>query len=286
MPHLFIVLALLWLAGAAMRIPLLVVPPIIPLIHDDLHMTETQVGALIGMPLIMFALAAVPGSLLIARFGVMLVAVAGLVHHGARRGRARRRVRHLDALCRHRADGLRRRHPAAGDADAGARLRAAPHVARHRDLHQRHDDRRDARADADHSAGAAAGRRQLAPRSSGLGGAGPGRGARLFRRCAPRTGDCGANRRRAAALVARLEQPADLAARPHARRQQCAVLRRQRLRAGLSHRHRPRRSDRHDARLAQRLAARRVVFPAGDEPKACNGKAGRSRSSARSPCWA
>jgi MFS transporter, CP family, cyanate transporter len=78
MPHLFVVLALLWLAGVAMRIPLLVVPPIIPLIHDDLHMTETQVGALIGMPLIMFAVAAVPGSLLIARFGVMFVAVAGL----------------------------------------------------------------------------------------------------------------------------------------------------------------------------------------------------------------
>jgi CP family cyanate transporter-like MFS transporter len=61
-----------------MRIPLLVVPPIIPLIHDDLHMSETQVGALVGMPLTMFALAAVPGSLLIARFGVALVATAGL----------------------------------------------------------------------------------------------------------------------------------------------------------------------------------------------------------------
>ena len=62
-----------------MRIPLLVVPPVIPLIHDDLHMTETQVGALMGMPLIMFALAAVPGSLLIARFGVVRVAIVGLV---------------------------------------------------------------------------------------------------------------------------------------------------------------------------------------------------------------
>ena len=41
-------------------------------------MSETQVGALIGMPLSMFALAAIPGSLLIARFGVMLVAVIGL----------------------------------------------------------------------------------------------------------------------------------------------------------------------------------------------------------------
>lgn len=78
MPPLAVVLALLWLAGVAMRLPLLAVPPIIPLIHDDLQMSETQVGALIGMPLVMFALAAVPGSLLIARFGVMFVAVAGL----------------------------------------------------------------------------------------------------------------------------------------------------------------------------------------------------------------
>ncbi len=79
MPHLFILLALLWLAGMAMRLPLLVVPPILPLIHDDLHMSETQVGALIGLPLIMFALASVPGSLLIARFGVVVVAFIGLL---------------------------------------------------------------------------------------------------------------------------------------------------------------------------------------------------------------
>jgi len=78
-PNFWLALALFWLAGAAMRIPLLTVPPVLPLIHDDLHMTETQVGALIGMPLTMFALAAVPGSLLIARFGVLRIAVAGLV---------------------------------------------------------------------------------------------------------------------------------------------------------------------------------------------------------------
>jgi len=48
----------LWLAGAAMRLPLLAVPPVIRLIHDDLHMTETQVGLLIGIPLLMFAIAA------------------------------------------------------------------------------------------------------------------------------------------------------------------------------------------------------------------------------------
>lgn len=77
-PPLFAVLILLWFAGSAIRVPLLAVPPVIPLIHDDLHMSETQVGILMGLPLAMFALAAVPGSLLIARFGVVMVATAAL----------------------------------------------------------------------------------------------------------------------------------------------------------------------------------------------------------------
>src|SRR4029079_14992977 len=77
-PPLFLVLALLWLARAAIRVPLLARPPVSPLIHDDLHMTETQVGLLMGLPLSMFALAATPGALLIARFGVLGVATFGL----------------------------------------------------------------------------------------------------------------------------------------------------------------------------------------------------------------
>src|ERR1051325_668928 len=77
-PPLWVVLVLLWLAGSAIRIPLLAVPPVIPLVHDDLHMSETQVGLLMGLPLAMFALAAVPGSLLIARFGVVAVAAFAL----------------------------------------------------------------------------------------------------------------------------------------------------------------------------------------------------------------
>ena len=79
MTRLVTALALLWLAGAAMRISLLAVPPVIPLMHHDLHMTETQVGVLIGLPLIMFALAAVPGSLLISRSSAVSIAIAGLV---------------------------------------------------------------------------------------------------------------------------------------------------------------------------------------------------------------
>jgi MFS transporter, CP family, cyanate transporter len=71
-------LALLWLAGAAMRITILAVPPVIPLIHDDLGLTETQVGLLIGLPLFVFAVASVPGSLLVARLGAWLTMSIGL----------------------------------------------------------------------------------------------------------------------------------------------------------------------------------------------------------------
>ncbi len=71
-------LCLLWLAGMAMRITILAVPPVIPLIGHDLQMTETQVGLLIGLPLLTWSLAAVPGSLLIARFGATPTLTVGL----------------------------------------------------------------------------------------------------------------------------------------------------------------------------------------------------------------
>jgi MFS transporter, CP family, cyanate transporter len=72
-------LSLLWLAGVAMRMTLLAVPPVIPLIHDELRMSETQIGLLIGLPLAVFAVAAVPGSLLIARIGTRLSLIVGMV---------------------------------------------------------------------------------------------------------------------------------------------------------------------------------------------------------------
>ncbi len=62
-----------------MRMTILAMPPVIPLVHDELHMSETQVGLLIGLPLSMFALAAVPGSLLIARIGSKLAVLLGMV---------------------------------------------------------------------------------------------------------------------------------------------------------------------------------------------------------------
>jgi len=72
-------LCLLWLAGMAMRITVLAVPPVTPLIRDDLHMSEAEIGLLIGLPLGTWALAAVPGSLLIARFGATSTLTAGLL---------------------------------------------------------------------------------------------------------------------------------------------------------------------------------------------------------------
>jgi MFS transporter, CP family, cyanate transporter len=71
-------LGLLWLTGAATRIPILSVPPLLPRIHDDLHLAETQVGLLVALPLILFAVASVPGSLLIARTGLVRTIVFGL----------------------------------------------------------------------------------------------------------------------------------------------------------------------------------------------------------------
>lgn len=71
--------ALLWLAGIALRLTVLAVPPVIPQIHTDLDLSETQVGILTGLPQVLFAGAAVAGSLLIARFGALHTLVIGLV---------------------------------------------------------------------------------------------------------------------------------------------------------------------------------------------------------------
>jgi MFS transporter, CP family, cyanate transporter len=72
-------MCLLWLAGAAMRMTILAMPPVIPLVHDELHMSETQVGLLVGLPLGLFAIAAVPGSLLISQIGARRAVLLGML---------------------------------------------------------------------------------------------------------------------------------------------------------------------------------------------------------------
>jgi len=72
-------LFLLWLAGNALRLTILAVPPVIPLIHDQLMMSATQVGILTGLPSMLLAAAAVPGSLIVAKLGVRWALVVGLL---------------------------------------------------------------------------------------------------------------------------------------------------------------------------------------------------------------
>jgi MFS transporter, CP family, cyanate transporter len=77
--RLLVCVMLLWSAGIGLRITILAVPPVIRLIHDDLALSETEVGILTALPTVLFGLAAVPGAVLIARFGAVAAVIAGLV---------------------------------------------------------------------------------------------------------------------------------------------------------------------------------------------------------------
>ncbi len=72
-------LVLLWLSGACLRITVLALPPVIPLLHRDLHLSETDVGWLSSLAPMLFALAAIPGALLIARLGMVPALFVGLM---------------------------------------------------------------------------------------------------------------------------------------------------------------------------------------------------------------
>ena len=72
-------LLLLWLAGVCLRITVLALPPVIPLLHRDLGLSETEIGWLASLSPMLFALAAIPGAILIARFGIVPALVAGLL---------------------------------------------------------------------------------------------------------------------------------------------------------------------------------------------------------------
>lgn len=70
---------LLWLAGNGLRLTILAVPPVIAMIRDDLALSATEVGVLSSIPPAMFAIAALAGSLLVARLGVTAALVGGLL---------------------------------------------------------------------------------------------------------------------------------------------------------------------------------------------------------------
>src|SRR6516164_9491766 len=209
---------LLWLAGLAMRMTLLVVPPVIPLIHEDLRMSETQIGLLIGLPLALFAVAAVPGSLLIARGGAKLAVILGMVitaFAGGLRGSA------VDVWTLYTAAiatgfGIAIMQP--GMPTLVREWLPSRHRPCHRRLFERHGRRRDPAAGAHDSVCPAAGRRQLAAQFSRLGRAGGPHLRGVFavepegNTPLPRS-----DSRDRRPMVAELEESPDLAARLHVR---------------------------------------------------------------------
>jgi len=72
-------LLLLWLAGIGLRLTILAVPPVLAMIRDDFGLSATEVGLLSSIPPALFAIAALAGSLLVARLGVTVALVGGLV---------------------------------------------------------------------------------------------------------------------------------------------------------------------------------------------------------------
>lgn len=72
-------LGLLFLGGFDLRVTILAIPPVIPAIHHDLRLDEKSVAALGSLPVLLLALFAVPGSLLIARLGPRRALLSGLV---------------------------------------------------------------------------------------------------------------------------------------------------------------------------------------------------------------
>lgn len=70
---------LLWLAGMGLRITILAVPPVLPMIRTDFHLSATEVGLLSSIPPALFAVAALAGSVMVARLGVRTALVGGLL---------------------------------------------------------------------------------------------------------------------------------------------------------------------------------------------------------------
>jgi CP family cyanate transporter-like MFS transporter len=70
--------ALLWITGLDLRITLLALPPVLPLIHRDLGLSESGVAALSNLPVLMLALSSIFGSLSVAKLGPRHALVIGI----------------------------------------------------------------------------------------------------------------------------------------------------------------------------------------------------------------
>jgi CP family cyanate transporter-like MFS transporter len=62
-----------------MRLTILVVAPVITVLHNELGLSPTDIGLLTGLPAVLFAVAAIPGALLVTRVGAARTLVIGLI---------------------------------------------------------------------------------------------------------------------------------------------------------------------------------------------------------------
>ncbi|HUY61434.1 MAG TPA: MFS transporter [Candidatus Dormibacteraeota bacterium] len=73
------ILLAIWWVGFNLRAVLLAVPPVLATVRGDLHLSYTGAGLLTAVPVLAFAVAAVPGAGLVARLGAHRVVTLGLV---------------------------------------------------------------------------------------------------------------------------------------------------------------------------------------------------------------
>jgi CP family cyanate transporter-like MFS transporter len=81
--ELALTLALLWFAGAALRVTVLALPPVLPAVSSELGLGAADIGVLAGLPPLLFAVASLPAATLIARIGPVPTLVLGLLLNAA-----------------------------------------------------------------------------------------------------------------------------------------------------------------------------------------------------------
>ena len=72
-------LGVLWLCGTCLRLTVLAIPPVIPMLHESLRLTQAEIGALASLPVLLLSFAALPGAWLIGRFGPARVLIGGIL---------------------------------------------------------------------------------------------------------------------------------------------------------------------------------------------------------------
>ncbi|WP_370228673.1 CynX/NimT family MFS transporter [Cognatishimia sp.] len=73
------ILVVLWLVGWTLRVPILAAPPLATRIADSFGLGEAAEGALTMLPVVTIAFGAIPAAWIIAKFGLRIAIVAGLL---------------------------------------------------------------------------------------------------------------------------------------------------------------------------------------------------------------